>query len=169
MPQTSSRSGGAFRDRDFWAGMALVAVGGVALIGGADLPFMTRQGVGAGLMPRIVGGLIVALGLLQAGLALRAPGGPVGAWAWREIAIVLGAVVLFGFTIRGGTLGPIEVPPLGLVVAGPLAAFVSGLADRESKPRELIVFSVAISAVCVVAFRFALGIPVPVAPWLIGY
>lgn len=169
MPQSPNGSCGRFRDRDFWAGIALVVLGGVALIGAADLPFMTRQGVGAGLMPRIVGGLIVALGALQVALALRAPAGPVGAWAWREIVIVLGAVVLFGFTIRGGTIGPVEVPPLGLVIAGPLAAFVAGLADRSAKPGELFVFSVAISAVCIVAFRFALGIPVPVAPWLIGY
>ena len=169
MPQSPNGSGGRFRDRDFWAGIALVVLGGVALIGAADLPFMTRQGVGAGLMPRIVGGLIVALGALQVALALRAPAGPVGAWAWREIVIVLGAVVLFGFTIRGGTIGPVEVPPLGLVIAGPLAAFVAGLADRSAKPGELFVFSMAISAVCIVAFRFALGIPVPVAPWLIGY
>jgi hypothetical protein len=160
---------GWIRDRDFWAGIALVAVGGTALIGGADLPFMTRQGVGAGLLPRIVGGLIVALGVVQALLALRNPGGTVGAWAWREIAIVLGAVVLFGLAIRGGTLGPIAVPPLGLVVAGPLAVYVAGLADRASKPGELIVFSLAMTAVCIAAFRFALGIPVPVAPWLIGY
>ncbi len=159
----------ALRDRDFWAGIALVAVGTVALVGGADLPFMTRQGVGAGLLPRLVGGLIVALGLLQALLAIRAPGARVGAWAWREIAIVLGAVVLFGLAIRGGNLGQITIPPLGLSVAGPLAVFVSGLADRGSRLGELLVFSVVISVVCIFAFRFALGIPVPVAPWLIGY
>lgn len=157
------------RDRDFWAGIALVAVGTAALVGGADLPFMTRQGVGAGLLPRLVGGLIVALGLLQAVLAFRTPGERVGAWAWREIAIVLGAVVLFGLAIRGGTFGPVAIPPLGLSVAGPLAVFVAGLADRGSRPGEFLAFSFAISAVCIFAFRFALGIPVPVAPWLIGY
>lgn len=161
--------GARFRDRDVWAGLALVGLGGVALIGGAELPFMTRQGVGAGLLPRIVAGFIVALGALQVFVALRAPGGAIGSWAWREIGIVLGAVLLFGLTIRGGHLGPVEIPPLGLVVAGPLAVFVAGLADRASKPGELIVFAIAISALCTAVFRFALGIPVPVAPWLIGY
>ncbi|MCM0019437.1 MAG: tripartite tricarboxylate transporter TctB family protein [Tagaea sp.] len=169
MEPEAKESGAKLRDRDVWAGIALMAVGGVALLGGAELPFMTRQGVGAGLLPRIVAGFIVALGALQTILALRAPGGAVGAWAWREVAIVLGAVVLFGLTIRGGHIGPLEIPPLGLVVAGPLAVFVAGLADRGSRPGELIVFAIATSALCTAVFRFALGIPVPVAPWLIGY
>lgn len=170
MEPQSAGEGGKLRDREVWAGIALVVVGIVALIGGADLPFMTRQGVGAGLLPRIVGGLIVALGVLQTLLALRAAGGTgVGAWAWREIVIVLGAVVSFGLAIRGFGMGPIEIPPLGLAVAGPLAFFVAGLADRAARPGELIVYAVAITALCTGLFRFALGIPVPVAPWLIGY
>ncbi len=170
MEPQASGDGGKLRDREVWAGIALVAVGAVALIGSADLPFMTRQGVGAGLLPRLVGGLIVALGILQTIVALRASGGgALGAWAWREIAIVLGAVVSFGLAIRGFGVGPIEIPPLGLVVAGPLAFFLAGLADRAARPGELLVYALAITALCTGLFRFALGIPVPVAPWLIGY
>jgi Tripartite tricarboxylate transporter TctB family len=162
-------SSAKLRDRDVWAGLALVLVGALALFGGADLPFMTRQGVGAGLLPRLVGIFLVVLGVAQTILALRAPGGDIGAWAWREIAIVLGAVVLFGFAIRGGNLGVLDVPPLGLVVAGPLAVVVAGFADRDVRFKELLVFAVAMTAICTVLFRYALGIPVPVAPWLIGY
>jgi hypothetical protein len=157
------------RDRDVWAGLALVMVGALALFGGADLPFMTRQGVGAGLLPRMVAIFILVLGVVQTALALRAPGGDIGAWAWREIGIVLGAVVIFGFAIRGGNLGVLQVPPLGLIVAGPLAVVVAGFADRDARLKELIVFAIAMTAICTALFRFALGIPVPVAPWLIGY
>jgi hypothetical protein len=32
-----------------------------------------------------------------------------------------------------------------------------------------LVYALAITALCTGLFRFALGIPVPVAPWLIGY
>lgn len=156
-------------DRDVWAGIALVAFGTLTVFGSAELPFMTRQGVGAGLVPRIVGGLVLALGALQIGLALRKSGVRLGEWAWREIIIVLGAVVLFGIAIRGATIGPLAIPALGIVVAGPLSVIVAGLADRSTRPIELVAFAVGITAVCTAIFRFALGIPVPVAPWLIGY
>ena len=34
---------------------------------------------------------------------------------------------------------------------------------------EAVVFGLVMSAFCIGLFRFALGLPVPVAPWLIGY
>ncbi len=165
----SKRAGTKLRDREVWAGIALIAVGAVALFGASDLPFMTRQGVGAGLLPRVVAGFIVVLGVIQTAISLRSAGPDAGGWAWREISIVLGAVVLFGLAIRGGTLAGITIPPLGLVVAGPLSVIVAGFADRASRPGELVVFAAIISAICTAVFRFGLGIPVPVAPWLIGY
>lgn len=169
MASGSQRTGAKLRDREVWAGIALIAVGAIALFGASDLPFMTRQGVGAGLLPRVVAGFIVVLGVIQVAISLRASGPDAGGWAWREILIVLGAVVLFGLAIRGGAVAGVTVPPLGLVVAGPLAVIVAGFADRGARPGELVVFAAIISAVCIGVFRFALGIPVPVAPWLIGY
>lgn len=155
--------------RDLAAGLVLVAIGGVALFGAAELPFMTSQGVGSGLLPRLLGGFIVALGVAQCVVAWRVPGPALTGWALRKIAILLGSVLLFAITIRGYALGPLQIPPLGLVVASPLAILVAGHAARDTRIAELAAFAVAITAACVVLFRFALGLPVPVAPWLIGF
>ena len=155
--------------RDFWAGIALVALGAGAFVAARELPFMTRSGVGAGLLPQIVAGFVAALGVAQTLLALRDPGPTLARWAWREIAIVLGAVVLFGLTIRGFDAGMLAIPPLGLAVAGPLAVVAAGLADRDSRPGELVLFGIAMTLACAGLFRYALGLPIPIAPWLIGY
>jgi hypothetical protein len=34
---------------------------------------------------------------------------------------------------------------------------------------EAIVLGAVMTAVCVGLFKFALGLPIPLAPWLIGY
>ncbi len=71
----------------------------------------------------------------------------------------LGAMVAFGLTVR----------PLGLVVAGPLAIVIAALASDEVRWVETIVVGLLMTAFCIGLFKFALGLPIPLAPWLIGY
>ena len=54
-------------------------------------------------------------------------------------------------------------------MATPLAIIASGLADKDARPGELLIFAVVLSACCTGIFRYALGLSIPVAPWLIGY
>jgi Tripartite tricarboxylate transporter TctB family len=158
-----------WQGRERIAGLVLVALGGLGLWGGSDLPFMTSDGVGSGLMPRILSLLILGLGALQIVLSLKDPGPSTGHWAIREtIPVVLG-VILFAVTIRGYPLGPIAIPSLGMAVACPLAIIASGLAARDSRLPELLFFAVVLTAFCIGLFRYALGLSVPVAPWLLGY
>ena len=63
----------------------------------------------------------------------------------------------------------IAIPSLGMAVACPLAIIASGLAARDSRLPELLVFAVVLTAFCIGLFRYALGLSVPVAPWLLGY
>lgn len=151
------------------AGLVLVVFGAIALWAGAELPFMTSSGVGSGLLPRILALLIIALGALQLLLSWKNPGESTGHWAIKEMVPVVLAVIAFAVTIRGYHLGPVTIPALGLAVATPLSIIVSGLAAKDTKPLELIVFAVVLSAICIGLFRYALGLSLPVAPWLIGY
>jgi hypothetical protein len=45
----------------------------------------------------------------------------------------------------------------------------AGFAARDVRMGELAIFAVVMSAACLGLFRYALGLPLPVAPWLIGY
>jgi putative tricarboxylic transport membrane protein len=72
---------------------------------------------------------------------------------------VLGAVVAFGAAVR----------PLGLIIAGPLAIVISAFASEEVRWRETLVSATLMTAFCIGLFKFALGLPIPLAPWLLGY
>ena len=77
----------------------------------------------------------------------------------RGPVLVALAIVAFGLTVR----------PLGLVVAGPVAIVIAAFASDEVHWVETIVVGVLMTAVCVGLFKFALGLPIPLAPWLMGY
>jgi len=84
---------------------------------------------------------------------------PLEPWSIRGPVLLALAIVAFGLTVR----------PLGLVVAGPVAIVIAAFASDEVRWVETIVVGVLMTAVCVGLFKFALGLPIPLAPWLIGY
>ena len=145
--------------QDFLGGVLVIAVAIFAFWQGADLPIGTFGGMGPGMLPK---GLAVLLGLLGALLVLDAVlegGSRLDRWSIRGPLFVLGALVVFGLTIR----------PLGLVVAGPLAIVVSAFASDEVRWGETLLVGLLVTAFCIGLFKFALGLPIPLAPWLIGY
>ena len=90
-------------------------------------------------------------------------------WHLRGPFFVLGAVLLFAMTIRGSTLTfgslKIVIPQLGLVIAGPLAVHrLASLADRDTRPVEIVIFTVVLTAACVGMFKFLLRLPIPILP-----
>jgi hypothetical protein len=155
--------------RERLAGLSLIGLGALALWASADLPFASEFGVSSGLVPRLLSLIILVLGLLQLYFSWSEPGPSTGSWRIHTMLPVVAAVVLFAVTIRGYEFGPVHIPELGLLVATPLAVVVSGLAAKDSKLLELLVFAAVLTAFCIGLFRYALGLSLPVAPWLIGY
>jgi putative tricarboxylic transport membrane protein len=84
---------------------------------------------------------------------------PLEPWSIRGPVLVAVAMVAFGLTVR----------PLGLVVAGPLAIVIAALASNEVRWVETIVVGLLMTIICIGLFKFALGLPIPLAPWLLGY
>jgi putative tricarboxylic transport membrane protein len=150
---------GLLTRQDFVGGLVGIALAAFGFWQSADLPMGTLGGMGPGMLPK---SLAVAIGLLSALLALGAvleAGPAVERWSIRGPLFVLGAVVAFGLAVR----------PLGLVVAGPLAIVIGALASDEVRWRETILVGAVVTAFCIGLFKFALGLPIPLAPWLIGY
>jgi putative tricarboxylic transport membrane protein len=156
----SSRSPTAIWSRqDFVGGLVVIAVALFAFWQAADLPIGTLGGMGPGMLPK---SLAVLFGLLGALLVLGSvfeAGPPLERWSIRGPVFVALAIVAFGLTVR----------PLGLVVAGPVAIVIAALASEEVRWVETIVVGVLMTAICVGLFKFALGLPIPLAPWLMGY
>jgi putative tricarboxylic transport membrane protein len=156
----SSRSPTAIWLRqDFVGGLVVIAVALFAFWQAADLPIGTLGGMGPGMLPK---SLAVLFGLLGALLVLDSfleTGLPLEPWSIRGPVLVAVAMVAFGLTVR----------PLGLVVAGPLAIVIAGLASNEVRWVETIVVGLLMTIICIGLFKFALGLPIPLAPWLLGY
>ncbi len=145
--------------RDLLAGLFLVAVAAGAFVFTADLSLGEGTGIGPGLMPRGVALLLGCVGLLIALLSFLGDRHSIGAVSLRGPLFVLGSVALFAASIR----------TLGLAFAGPLAVIVSALADRDSRPMEILIFAVVLTLLCVALFKYALRLPIPLAPMLLGY
>lgn len=142
---------------DLAGGLFLLAIAIVGFAGAFDLSIGQLSEVGPGMLPKGVALLVGLFGAALLVLSVLFDGPSLERWAWRGPFFVLGAFVLFGLTIN----------PLGLACAGPLAVIFSALADRETRPLEIAVFSVAITVICVLVFKYLLGLPIPVFPF--GY
>jgi hypothetical protein len=156
-------------------GVALVALAGLALVLALPLDFGSMAEIGPGFLPVVVSMLIGLIGLVIIAVgwheqqSAHASAEVLQAWAWRPIMAVLGAVITFGLLIRGMPLGPVAIPALGLSIAVPACLIVAGLADPETRWRELAILGLILTGGAIVLFRFVLRLSIPVAPWLIGY
>ena len=145
--------------QDFAAGAFLIALGLFALWHNTGLELGSLRAFGPGMMPTILSGLCILFGLFILVGSLFANGPQLERWTLRGPLFVLGGAVAFGLTIR----------PLGLSIAAPLAIIIGAFASNETKLGETLVFGVLVAAFCLGLFKFALGLPIPVAPWLLGY
>ncbi|HKO90993.1 MAG TPA: tripartite tricarboxylate transporter TctB family protein [Polyangiaceae bacterium] len=175
--------------RDLGAGLCLLGISLLAIWQGSDLELGTLRQMGPGMVPRVLAVLLGACGvalsvralterpavvasavvasppLVTLPVATTVP--EVGArWAsLRAPLFLLAAAGAFGLSVR----------PLGLVVAAPLGILLSMGANAGAArgPRrwliESLAFALGLTLFCVLLFRTLLSLPMPVAPWLIGY
>ena len=143
--------------QDFLGGLAVIAVAALAYWLARNLPTGAAGGMGPGALPKGLAILLGGLGCLLLMNSLNSES--VSRASARGPLFVLGALVLFGLAVR----------PLGLAVAGPLAIAAAAFASSEVRWRETLVYGLAMTAFCAALFKFALGLPIPLAPWLLGY
>src|SRR5512143_990251 len=138
----TSPSGGGFRfkvrgPRDFWGGLALIAVAIIAIWASGDLPGQQGFAFGPGTAPRMFATLLAVVGALVALGGLFMDGPPIGHFALRGPAYVVVAIMLFAGMIRGldlHTIGlPFVIPPLGLVFSTFVAFMVSIMGSTEMR------------------------------------
>jgi hypothetical protein len=104
----------------------------------------------------MLGGLLLALGLLVAIGALRKGSGEtkLSAIGWREIVLVLLGVILFAALL----------PQLGMVIALIVLLLVAALASHEFKLRDTLISIVVLGALSYVVFVWGLELQFPVWP-----
>jgi len=146
--------------QDILAGLIFVAFG----VGFAGLATAYEVGtpvrMGPGYFPLVLGGLLAVLGgsiVVKAFLDRDREAETVGAIPWRAVVLILAAVLVFGFTVRG----------LGLVPATFIAALMSAFASRGTSMVRVALVSIGLTIVCVLVFVVALSLRLPlVGPWI---
>jgi putative tricarboxylic transport membrane protein len=153
--------------QDMMAGLFMVAFGLFCLWASSNLTLGRGANLGPGSFPRGLSFMLMGVGAIIMIQALTVVGPRLEAWAVRGPLFVIGAVLIFSATIRGTTLfGVTVIPPLGLMVAGPLTLIVASLAANERNWFQTLIFSTAMTAFCILLFKVALRLPIPVAPWM---
>jgi hypothetical protein len=142
--------------KDFWTGVLFVAVGAAAVVLARDYPFGTTFKMGPGYFPTVLGVLLTGVGLMAVLRGLWRSGTAVGAFAWREMFLILAATVVFGVLLRGA----------GLILAVLLLVVVSAAASRHFRWGTAVALGAGMAAFCVLVFVKALGLPIPmIGPW----
>jgi putative tricarboxylic transport membrane protein len=140
--------------QDYAGGVFMLFLATIAITGSLKLNFQTTTGVGPGMMPRALGVMVAVMGIVLILQSFFVKGEGLDKWSLRGIVFVLGAALIFSWTIR----------PLGLLIAGPLAVIFAGFADRDTRPLEIIIYAVVLTVLCWLLFSLALRLPIPVWP-----
>jgi hypothetical protein len=142
--------------RDHVAGGAFVVAGALILAVSGDLPFGTLASPGAGMLPKLMIGLMMAFGLILLLRAGESP--PFAAVAWgdlphavRVIAVAAAAVALY--------------VPLGFVATMALLLFALTYAVERKPLLNSALFSVGVTGIAYLVFSTLLKSPLPRGLW----
>ena len=149
---------------DLLAGGTFVLLGAAFAIGGSRYDVGSALRMGSGYVPLMLGGILVALGLLVVLTAFRG-GDPAlrdverGPVPWRRAGLLVTAILFFGFTVGG----------LGLAPTLLITTLLAALAGHEVKPARAALTAIGITALCLVVFVALLRLRLPLlGDWLGG-
>jgi hypothetical protein len=129
--------------------------------GATEYSFGNSARPGPGYFPFGLGILMAALGavvLFKSLTVATDDGDPVGAFAWRPLLIILGAVIFCGFAL----------PRLGLFLTLPGLIVISSLASEEFTWKGAIINAVVLTVLSYGVFVAGLKLTIPVLPAFIG-
>lgn len=143
--------------KDFWSGLMFVVVGIGFAWGATSYSFGASARPGPGYFPFGLGILMAILGavvLFQALTIETETGDPIGAWAWKPLLIIVGAVAAFGWLL----------PHMGMVIALPLLVIISSAAGDEFHWRDAVINAVVLTIFSWLIFIKGLSLVIPILP-----
>lgn len=127
---------------DFYSGLLFVVVGATFAWGASQHELGTANSMGPGYYPRLIGVLAMLLGtvvIVKSFMSREGNGEKIGPWAWKQLALILSANLVFGILLAG--LPSIGLPSMGLVLAICALVFVASIASGQFRVREYVVLS----------------------------
>ncbi|AQZ67729.1 Tricarboxylate transport protein TctB [[Actinomadura] parvosata subsp. kistnae] len=143
---------------DVLAGAVFVLIGGAFALGSLGYELGTPLRMGPGAFPLLVGAIVAALGLAIVVKGLVAGELIVfGTIPWRAVAVIVLALLFFGFTVRG----------LGFVPASAVTALLTTLASTRVRPLMAVAVAAGLTVAGTLIFVVGLQLRIPlVGPWL---
>lgn len=142
--------------KDFWAGIMFLAISLATVVIAQDYPMGTAGKMGPGFFPSILGWVLAAISAITLIGSFTVHGEPLERFAIKDMFLILGAVLLFAFLVRGA----------GLVFAIPVLILVSAFGSTKFRWKSAIALAIGAAAFCILLFVKALGLPIPiVGPW----
>jgi Tripartite tricarboxylate transporter TctB family len=139
--------------KDLLAGAAFIGFGLAFAVGAATYDVGSALRMGPGYFPLVLGGLLALLGvvIIVKG-TVAGEDDAIGPIPWRSAAVITGAILFFGATIRD----------LGVVPSTFVTALVAGFAGRRPGVVAPVVIAAALTLASVIIFVWALQLTLPV-------
>lgn len=138
--------------KDFWSGVIFLCFGLAAIIIGQDYSMGTAGRMGPAYFPVILGGMLTLIGLVAMVRSLVRPGEGIERFAIKEIILIIAAVLLFGFLVRGA----------GLVAAVFILVMLSAYASAKFRLLPSTLLAAGMAIFTVLLFVKGLGLPMPI-------
>jgi hypothetical protein len=144
-------------NKDYYGGALMILLGLGAMAEGTRYHLGTLRRMGPGFFPAAVGALLVLCGILIAleGLARGNISDGTGRPEWRGWLCIAGGILAF---ILLGKYAGLLPATFGIVL-------LSALGDRQNTLKGALILAVAVCAVAVAVFWWALGIQFPLLTW----
>lgn len=138
------------RRQDIAAGAVFVAFGAAALAVGWNYPTGSATRMGPGYFPMLLAAVLVGFGIAVALAGLRNQAIPFERMALRPAAAIVGAILAFA----------VLLPLVGLVPASAAVVVIGSLGNRESRPGEVLLSALLLSAFNAALFVWGLGLTI---------
>ena len=135
--------------KDFYAGLMYASVGAAAAWICRDYTMGSAVRMGPAYFPTLLSILLILVGVTSLIRSFFQRGEAIAAFAWKELGLVLGSIVLFGLLVRVA----------GLAIALVLLVVISAGASPLFKFKTALLLAVVTAALSALVFVKGLGLP----------
>ena len=140
--------------KDLYSGLLFIVFGALFAVIARDYPMGSALRMGPAYFPTILGSLLVVLGAIIAARSMFVDGAPIPPFGYRELAFILGALILFGALLDH----------LGLVISTAILIFLGSMGGHEYRTKEVAVLAVVLIVFALGVFYYGLGLPFHIWP-----
>ncbi len=140
-------------ERDFFAGLMFMAVGGAFAWGATSYTVGTGARMGPGYFPLLLGVVLALLGafiVFESLVVDTEDGEKIGKFAWKPLGFIIGANLAFGILLGG--LPSVGIPAMGLIVGIYALVFIASLAGDHFRPKEIAILATILAILSYLAF-----------------